>query len=54
MTRIRLRYRTLKLRALCWVLQRLRAGQFGAEWPLTWSTPDQGLRLVDSRWSASP
>ena len=24
--RIRLRYRTLKLRALCWVLQRLRAG----------------------------
>jgi hypothetical protein len=22
--------------------------------PLTWSTSDQGLRLVDSRWSASP
>jgi len=27
--RIRLRYRTLKLRALCWVLRRLRAGQGG-------------------------
>jgi hypothetical protein len=25
--RIRLRYRTFKLRALCWVLRRLRAGQ---------------------------
>jgi hypothetical protein len=24
---IRLRYRTLKLRALCWALRRLRAGQ---------------------------
>jgi hypothetical protein len=29
MTRIRLRYLTLKLRALCWVLRRLRAGQCG-------------------------
>jgi len=27
--RIRLRYLTLKLRALCWVLRRLRAGQRG-------------------------
>jgi hypothetical protein len=27
MTRIRLRYRTLKLRAQCWVVRRLRAGQ---------------------------
>jgi hypothetical protein len=27
MRRIRLRYITLKLRALCWVLGRLRAGQ---------------------------
>jgi hypothetical protein len=25
--RLRLRYLTLKLRALCWVLQRLREGQ---------------------------
>jgi hypothetical protein len=27
LARIRLRYLTLKLRALCWVLQRLRAGR---------------------------
>jgi hypothetical protein len=27
MLRVRLRYRTLKLRALCWALRRLRAGQ---------------------------
>ncbi len=26
---LRLRYRTLKLRALCWVLRRLRSGQVG-------------------------
>ena len=29
MLRLLLRYRTLKLRALCWVLRRLRAGQRG-------------------------
>jgi hypothetical protein len=43
MMTLRLRYHTLKLRALCWVLRRLRAGQRrpeGREWntnkPLTW------------------
>jgi hypothetical protein len=30
LARIRLRYLTLKLRALCWVLQQLRAGQRGS------------------------
>ena len=40
---LRLRYLTLKLRALCWLLRRLRAGQRGrrderwnAKKPLTW------------------
>jgi hypothetical protein len=31
---LRLRYRTLKLRALCWALRRLRAGRLS--WPEGW------------------
>ena len=34
MRRIRLRYLTLKLRALCWVLRRLPAGRLS--WPEGW------------------
>jgi hypothetical protein len=31
---LRLRYLTLKLRALCWLLRRLRAGRLS--WPEGW------------------